>query len=100
MVNFIIFCLVVYRITNLFVYEHGPFHCFQKLRDFLGVREDEEPEGYFPELFSCSHCMSVMVSIVLWPFFAYNQEQFLMFSAFLAASSVVIFMYKVSNYFE
>lgn len=100
MFNFLVFCFVVYRITNLLVYEHGPFHCFERLRHYLGVREGVDPSGYFPELFTCTHCMSVMVSLMLWPFFAYHQEGFLAFSAFLAVSTVVIFMYRIQAYYE
>jgi len=90
---FFVYCLFIYRITSLLVIEDGPFSVFQKIREFVGVNDYAEKQvGYFPKLFSCTHCMSVMLALIFWPLYLYHMEALFMFSGFLAVSSVVILL--------
>lgn len=71
-----IFCyiLVSYGIANLFVYSNGPFHIFEKWRNF--THNIHEQVG---ELFTCMLCLSTwiglflsIVNIILLPLFPFT----------------------------
>lgn len=71
-----IFCyiLVSYGIANLFVYSNGPFHIFEKWRNF--THNIHEQVG---EMFTCMLCLSTwiglflsIVNIVLLPLFPFT----------------------------
>ena len=71
-----IFCyiLVSYGLANLFVYSNGPFHIFEKWRNF--THNIHEQVG---ELFTCMLCLSTwiglflsIVNIILLPLFPFT----------------------------
>lgn len=90
---FLIYCLFIYRLTSLVVVEDGPFGIFQKIRNFVGVDDLAETQtGYFAKLFSCVHCMSVMLALVFWPLYLEHMDALFTFAGFLAVSAVVILL--------
>lgn len=66
MLELIAIGLAGWRIANLIVAERGPFAVFERLRTQLGVPVIGEPEGFFPELFSCVWCCSVWSCTAAW----------------------------------
>ena len=58
-----------WRLSNLLMYETGPFNIFSKIRDLLGVRETwddgEEDLGFFHDLLTCINCTSIWVATFL-----------------------------------
>lgn len=95
---FIVYCLIVYRITSLIVIEAGPFDIFQRVRDYVGVDDLAETQrGFYPKLFSCSYCMSVWVAAVLWLPFAIFPSLFCFCLGFLAVSAVVMILHDLSQ---
>lgn len=57
--------LVTWRLTKMLTVEAGPFDIFIKLREFLGIRHNEDGQPIiFPAgiLLSCFWCTSVWVA--------------------------------------
>ena len=67
MVTLLVLALATWRISNLLMFEDGPFRAVARLRDLLGVKEAYDPSkiwtGFISELFSCMHCFSVWTGI-------------------------------------
>ena len=58
--------LSCWRISNLFVYENGPFDVFLKLRNVVGAGDiDVEPTNFFGKLLNCIGCTSIWVAAAL-----------------------------------
>lgn len=55
-----VFSMLVYSISNHFVYAHGPFHLYDKIRS---IAEKVHPQ--FGELFSCMICFPTWVGMAL-----------------------------------
>lgn len=64
--------LAVWRISNIIIYEDGPFFVFKKLRFWIGAEdffgEPTEEPNTIQKLFQCIWCLSIYVSIP----FAFN----------------------------
>jgi len=64
----IVVALAVWRISNLFVNEAGPWHMFTNVRRKFGVKHDEYdtpvawPDG---SVFECLWCFSLWVALLL-----------------------------------
>lgn len=64
-VHFIIYALAVWRISNIFVREQGPWNVFEKLRDWSGIEyEGMIPSNLIGSLLSCTWCFSVWIAFV------------------------------------
>lgn len=65
----IILTLAVWRVSNLFVNEDGPFMLFAELRRLAGVTYDFESEPIAEtepaKLFSCVFCFSVWLGLAV-----------------------------------
>lgn len=55
----LIFCITTYGISNHFVYAHGPFHLYDKIREKASKIHKE-----FGELFNCFICFPTWVGII------------------------------------
>lgn len=55
-----VFSVLVYSISNHFVYAHGPFHLYDKIRS---ISEKVHPQ--LGELFSCMICFPTWVGMAL-----------------------------------
>ncbi len=67
-VEFLVLSLVTWRLSNLLMFESGPFGVIDKLRHYLGVREAYSPrgwQGFISELFGCMYCFSVWTGVAL-----------------------------------
>lgn len=68
-VTLLVLALSTWRISNLLMFEDGPFRVIAKLRVLLGVKEAYDPSkiwtGFISELFSCMYCFSVWVGILV-----------------------------------
>jgi hypothetical protein len=94
--GFAIFCLFVFRVSSLFVYEDGPFDMFKKIRDKVGIDDTKDTqEGYLAKLFFCVSCISVMIALPFWPLYFWYPSMFIFLGGFLAASAVVMFLEKL-----
>ncbi len=67
--TFIVLALATWRVSNLLMFEDGPFGIISKLRTVLGVKEAYDPSkiwtGFISELFSCMYCFSIWVGLTL-----------------------------------
>lgn len=57
---FILLTLAVYRVSQLLVYDDGPFDLVFKFRDWAGVydrNETGEAQSHFGKFFSCIYCV-------------------------------------------
>lgn len=73
MYDLVILILSTFRITNLFMYEDGPFEIFERFRKVLNIYQIELADGsthlevidnnQIGKLFSCFWCLSVWVAI-------------------------------------
>ncbi len=72
--HFLTLALAVWRITNLFVWERGPYDIFGKIRNRLRIvrvtlpngTELNDSENELGKLFSCIWCLSPYVALVLF----------------------------------
>jgi hypothetical protein len=55
-----IFSIVAYGISNHFVYAHGPFHIYDKIREIAGKIHEN-----LGELFQCMICFPTWVGFIL-----------------------------------
>lgn len=55
-----LYSILAYSISNMFVFAIGPFHIFEKIRDFLSNKSE-----MLSELFSCMICFPANVGWVL-----------------------------------
>jgi hypothetical protein len=58
-ISFLILSLACWRLTRLLVYDYGPFHVFEKFRQFAARWQ------FSQELFSCHWCLSVWIGLAL-----------------------------------
>lgn len=70
-----IYFIAIWRVSNLFVNEAGPFNVFLRLRKWAGIIHDDAglafmiPDKFMAQLLSCIWCFSIWVSFfvtVLW----------------------------------
>lgn len=64
-VELIVYALATWRLTTLLMDEDGPFDILKKLREFLGVN-NEESEGFFYKLFNCHWCLSMWTAAAMF----------------------------------
>lgn len=63
--------LASWRIANLFSQEEGPFRIFVRIRRLIGIGHDADnipdswSNNYLAQMFSCLHCFSLNVALVL-----------------------------------
>ena len=67
--DIIILSLAVWRISNLFVNEDGPFMVFAEVRHLVGVRYNESSEvvgsNELAKLLTCVFCFSVWIGLIV-----------------------------------
>ena len=59
-IKFLSYILVSYGISNIIVYSNGPFHVFERWRNFAHSIGEQ-----FGELFTCMLCMSTWIGLML-----------------------------------
>lgn len=97
--NFLIVALAVWRIASLLANEEGPFDVFEKFRDLIGVRYDENSERYgtnvVADAFTCVWCLSIWIGFIA----AIYQANTVIDWAFraLALSTVAIIIEEMVN---
>jgi len=66
--KFVVAVLFTFRLTHLLVFDYGPGHVFERLREIVGVIEYEngmtEYRTWVAELFGCHWCMSVWIALI------------------------------------
>ena len=95
LVNFIIFGLATWRVSNLLVNEAGPFDVFTKIRERAGIEHVDGvptivPDKFFAQLLSCNWCTSIWVGagwLIMW---LVLPEVAPLFAALFAFSTVAI----------
>lgn len=78
--NLVIYGLAIWRISNLFISERGPFSIFMWIRERFGFSHDDQgnvfiiPAGFWGETFSCVWCFSIWAGLFFsffWLYFPY-----------------------------
>ena len=59
-VTFLSYIFLLYGLSNIVVYSNGPFHIFEKWRNFSHNINEQ-----FGELFTCMMCFSTWVGLIL-----------------------------------
>jgi len=94
--NLIIYGLAIWRISNLFISERGPFSIFLWIRERFGFTHDEDgivvkiPNGFFGDTFSCVWCLSMWVGFFFSFFWLYSPYWSLVTSVSFAFSAIAI----------
>lgn len=67
--QFIVYSLAIWRISNLFVHETGPFFVFKEIREWAGIQHGDGgkpfliPDNFTAQALSCVWCMSLWTGI-------------------------------------
>ena len=73
--HLVVYFIAIWRISNLFVNEQGPWGIFRVIREWNGIQHDESgypymiPDNFGAQVLSCIWCFSVWVSFfftLLW----------------------------------
>jgi hypothetical protein len=102
-IEFIILGLATWRLSNLFVYEDGPFDIFGKIRYIIGVRYDERSSPFGTNVIasglSCVWCTSMWIGIIITIFYvaASNVAVFISLPFALSGVASIIEMYRVGE---
>jgi Protein of unknown function (DUF1360) len=95
LISLLVAAIATWRVTNMLVYETGPWFIFTKIRAKTGILHDEDghPIGWpIGNMLKCFYCTSVWVAIVIY-LWAPVQVQ-----AILAISGVAIYAHeRLSN---
>jgi len=67
--TFLAISLATWRISNLLMFESGPFGILEYTRKVIGVKEAYNPKigwtSFISDLMACMYCFSVWVGVVL-----------------------------------
>lgn len=99
--TFVISCLAVWRISNLFANESGPFHIFKRLRvraRYLCVNNRFCRRFHLYELVSCEYCNSMWFGTALAAYYlADNRIPLFLFFPYALAFSTATILIKVTH---
>lgn len=93
-------CLAVWRISNILIFENGPWYIFREIRSEIGIKHDEDdfpyeiPNTSWGELFSCIVCISVWVAGGFSFLFLLSPGVALIFSLPFSISAVALLIDK------
>ncbi len=68
LVNILVTCIATWRVTNLLIWEVGPFRLLTRLRERTGILHDEEGHPIMwpiDNMLKCFYCTSIWVAIVM-----------------------------------
>lgn len=98
---FLIYILAVWRISNLFVNESGPFDMFLRIRKLTGIVHDSQkrpveiPDNVFAGVLSCVWCFSIWVAFFMTILIFVSPTASLIFELPFALSAGAIWVNKV-----
>lgn len=93
-VRIVLAILACHRLTELFLYDDGPFGIFLKLRDLVGANASDDWDNLseLGKLFSCPYCLGVWAAAVCALAFAVNKKAarlFLIWMGIAGAQSII-----------
>lgn len=77
--------LFVYRCIILLHEDAGPFHIFEKIRNYL-----DEKDNQLTELYSCHNCISVWLAIFPAGYLAQNVWEFFLFLLSVSVGAIIM----------
>lgn len=83
---YFITALGVWRITNILMYEDGPYEIFSRFRKWVGT------ESELGKMFSCFWCLSVTVSILVTIFICFRPDWAFIFCLPFGLSAIAIIL--------
>lgn len=90
--DWLLYSLVVWRVSSLLTHERGPFDVFGKLRDRLGIYYDEASQcqgrNEVARALCCLWCTSVWVALIAALLFF--REQWIVYTLALSAGAIGI----------
>lgn len=92
--SLIIIALATYRLAYMLVYEKGPRQMFVRFRERIGIiNYDDElviPDTFLGGLFTCTHCLSLWLSALLFLLWLLIPIYVMPFYIILAISAVTV----------
>lgn len=101
--HLIVYSIAIWRISNLFVNEAGPFNIFLRLRKWAGIIHDDTgsafmiPDKFVAQLLSCIWCFSIWVSFFFTTFWLLSPEWSLKLAVPFALSGVACLIELIRN---
>lgn len=96
LLDLIVACLALWRITSLFQSENGPFDIFYKFRELVGIHHDDDgniaeiENRWLPRLISCVWCLSMFLALFYVPLWYFFRDIVFWFSIPFAISALAI----------
>lgn len=104
--DLLLYASALWRLTNLLIYERGPYDAFLGLREMFHVEHDDGgnpiqyPDSHAARLLECPWCMSMFLSIPFAILIYLNADTARVFSFPFSLSALSIFIWKVILWLE
>lgn len=101
--HLIVYSIAIWRISNLFVNEKGPWMVFLNIRKRAGIGHDDQgnpymiPDTFFAQVLSCIWCFSIWVSFFFTTFWLLSPEWSLKLAVPFALSGVACLIELIRN---
>ena len=99
--NYLILALAVFRLSSLFAEEEGPFHLFDRIRHFIGVRYDVNglPMGnnVIANGITCVWCNSVWFGTIITVAYYLMPDITILLCLPLSLSAAAVIVWRVAN---
>jgi hypothetical protein len=101
MFDYLVLSLAAWRITNLLVYEDGPWDIFGKIRDLIGVKYTSTSDPYGTNViataFTCLWCLSPWIGLLMMLSYLLTPTATFYFAVPFALSTMAIVIDKVTT---
>lgn len=104
--EFLIFFSALWRLTNIMIFESGPFHIFVWIRELAGIthtddfKPSEYPETWFADLFGCPWCLSLALAFPYAAVIYFWRDWTFWLSFPFSLSAFSILLWKVIQWLE
>ncbi len=109
LLNLLVLSGAVWRISYMLVFEDGPFNVFGSIREYAGVRYNENYETFVPAymgaarrtiagIFNCIYCMSVWIALLFSVLYFSNQFVSVALAVPFALSAAAILIDRLCDY--
>jgi hypothetical protein len=90
--KYVLFVIIVWRLTHLICAEDGPFDLIIKLRKFLG-------NSFLGKLMDCFHCLSIWIGLACACYEGNSLKEIIILTLFYSGSTILLEKLTNKNFF-